>query len=79
MCIHVCCATTLACLTLLCVLAARLGDWIMVAHCQQAIWENQFYYLFGFLFLVAVVLTLACAEITVVFIYMQLCAEVCLF
>eukprot|EP00047_Mylnosiga_fluctuans_P003679 m.230337 g.230337 ORF g.230337 m.230337 type:complete len:629 (-) comp12047_c0_seq1:1325-3211(-) len=40
-----------------------------------AIWENQFYYLFGFLFLVALVLVISCAEITIVLIYLQLCAE----
>eukprot|EP00048_Salpingoeca_helianthica_P015775 m.228531 g.228531 ORF g.228531 m.228531 type:complete len:628 (-) comp17506_c0_seq1:92-1975(-) len=40
-----------------------------------AIWENQFYYLFGFLFIVATVLVIACSEITIVFIYLQLCAE----
>lgn len=40
-----------------------------------AIWQNQFYYLFGFLFLVALVLSVACAEITIVLVYMQLCSE----
>jgi len=41
----------------------------------NAIWENQFYYMFGFLFLVFVVLVISCAEITIVMTYMQLCAE----
>ena len=42
----------------------------------QAIWENQFYYMFGFLFLVFCVLIISCAEISIVMTYMQLCAEV---
>lgn len=41
----------------------------------NAIWENQFYYMFGFLFLVFIVLVISCAEITIVMTYMQLCAE----
>lgn len=41
----------------------------------SAIWENKFYYMFGFLFLVFVVMIVVCAEITVVMTYMQLCAE----
>ncbi len=48
----------------------------LTAHAHtQAIWENQFYYLFGFLFIVASVLVIACSEITIVFVYLQLCAE----
>ena len=35
----------------------------------------QFYYLFGFLCLVAVILTITCAEITIVLCYFQLCSE----
>lgn len=42
----------------------------------QAIWENQFYYLFGFLFLVFVILVISCAQISVVVTYFQLCSEV---
>ena len=42
---------------------------------MQAIWQNQFYYLFGILFIVLVVFGLACAEISIVTTYMQLCAE----
>eukprot|EP00730_Choanoeca_flexa_P015024 TRINITY_DN6784_c0_g1_i1.p1 TRINITY_DN6784_c0_g1~~TRINITY_DN6784_c0_g1_i1.p1 ORF type:complete len:641 (+),score=170.05 TRINITY_DN6784_c0_g1_i1:132-2054(+) len=41
----------------------------------NAIWDNQFYYLFGFLFLVFVILLLSCAEIAVVMTYLQLCSE----
>ena len=41
-----------------------------------AIWQNQFYYLFGFLFLVFIILVISCAQISIVMIYFQLCAEV---
>ncbi|XP_051204160.1 transmembrane 9 superfamily member 10 [Lolium perenne] len=40
-----------------------------------SIWLHQFYYIFGFLFLVFVILVLTCAEITVVLCYFQLCGE----
>ncbi|CAI9094622.1 OLC1v1030388C1 [Oldenlandia corymbosa var. corymbosa] len=40
-----------------------------------SIWLNQFYYLFGFLFIVLVILIITCAEITVVLCYFQLCSE----
>ncbi|KAJ8775364.1 hypothetical protein K2173_023129 [Erythroxylum novogranatense] len=40
-----------------------------------SIWLNQFYYIFGFLFLVFVILLITCAEITVVLCYFQLCSE----
>jgi len=40
-----------------------------------ALWGNQLYYIFGFLFIVFVILVLTCAEITVVMCYFQLCAE----
>lgn len=44
--------------------------------CPQAIWENQFYYLFGFLFLVFIILVVSCSQISIVMVYFQLCAEV---
>lgn len=44
---------------------------------HQAIWENQFYYLFGFLFLVFIILVVSCSQISIVMVYFQLCAEVC--
>ena len=37
-----------------------------------AIWENEFYYLFGFLFLVFVILIVACSQISIVMVYFQL-------
>ncbi|XP_061364060.1 transmembrane 9 superfamily member 8 isoform X1 [Gastrolobium bilobum] len=40
-----------------------------------SIWLNQFYYIFGFLFLVFVILLVTCAEITIVLCYFQLCSE----
>jgi len=40
-----------------------------------AIWGHQFYYLFGFLFIVFIILILTCAEITIVMCYFQLCSE----
>jgi len=41
----------------------------------SAIYENQFYYLFGFLFLVFVILVISCSQISIVMVYFQLCAE----
>lgn len=41
-----------------------------------AIWQNQFYYLFGFLFLVFCILVVSCAQISIVMTYFQLCSEV---
>ncbi|KAI4379863.1 hypothetical protein MLD38_006106 [Melastoma candidum] len=40
-----------------------------------SIWLNQFYYIFGFLFLVFIILIVTCAEISVVLCYFQLCSE----
>ncbi|XP_031558283.1 transmembrane 9 superfamily member 4-like [Actinia tenebrosa] len=41
----------------------------------QAIWENQFYYLFGFLFLVFVILAICVSQISIVITYFQLVSE----
>merc|ERR1711971_372350 len=41
----------------------------------SAIYENQFYYLFGFLFLVFIILAISCSQISVVMVYFQLCGE----
>lgn len=43
----------------------------------SAIWQNQFYYLFGFLFLVFCILVVSCGQIAIVMTYFQLCGEVC--
>jgi transmembrane 9 superfamily protein 2/4 len=40
-----------------------------------SMWLHQFYYLFGFLALVFVILLITCAEITIVLCYFQLCSE----
>jgi transmembrane 9 superfamily protein 2/4 len=42
---------------------------------MSAIWLHQIYYVFGFLFIVLVILVLTCAEITIVMCYFQLCNE----
>lgn len=42
----------------------------------SAIWGHRVYYIFGFLFMVFVILVLTCAEITIIMIYFQLCSEV---
>jgi len=41
----------------------------------SAIWGQQFYYIFGFLFMVFIILVVTCAEITIVMCYFQLCSE----
>jgi len=41
----------------------------------SAIWGQQFYYIFGFLFIVFLILVVTCAEITIVMCYFQLCSE----
>ncbi|KAK7411571.1 hypothetical protein VNO78_03006 [Psophocarpus tetragonolobus] len=38
-------------------------------------WLHQFYYIFGFLFIVFIILIVTCAEITIVLCYFQLCSE----
>ncbi|KAA8534839.1 hypothetical protein F0562_029945 [Nyssa sinensis] len=40
-----------------------------------SIWLNQFYYIFGFLFIVFIILLVTCVEITIVLCYFQLCSE----
>jgi len=41
----------------------------------SSIWLHQFYYLFGFLAMVFIILIITCAEITIVLCYFQLCSE----
>ena len=41
----------------------------------SSIWLHQFYYVFGFLFVVFIILLITCAEITIVMCYFQLCSE----
>ncbi|PHT45899.1 Transmembrane 9 superfamily member 9 [Capsicum baccatum] len=40
-----------------------------------SIWLNQYYYIFGFLFIVFLILIITCAEISIVLCYFQLCSE----
>jgi len=40
-----------------------------------ALWGNEIYYVFGFLFVVFLILIITCAEISIVMIYFQLCGE----
>lgn len=42
---------------------------------MSSIWMDQYYYVFGFLLLVYIILCVTCAEITIVMCYFQLCAE----
>lgn len=42
---------------------------------MSSIWMDQYYYVFGFLLVVYVILAITCAEITVVLCYFQLCCE----
>jgi len=41
----------------------------------SSIWMNQYYYVFGFTFVVFLILVITCAEITMVLCYFQLCTE----
>lgn len=40
-----------------------------------SIWHHQFYYIFGFLFIVFVILIVSCGEITIMLCYFQLCSK----
>jgi transmembrane 9 superfamily protein 2/4 len=42
---------------------------------MSALWLHQIYYIFGFLFLVMIVLVVTCAEISILLCYFQLCNE----
>jgi len=42
----------------------------------SSVWLNQFYYVFGFLALVVLILVITCSEISIVLVYFQLCSEV---
>lgn len=42
---------------------------------MSAMWLHQLYFVFGFLFIVLVILVVTCAEITIVMCYFQLCNE----
>lgn len=42
---------------------------------MSSIWMDKYYYVFGFLFFVYIILAVTCAEVTVVICYFQLCGE----
>lgn len=42
---------------------------------MNSIWFNRIYYVFGFLFMVFLILTLTCSEVTVLMCYFHLCTE----
>mmetsp|Transcript_24771 Transcript_24771/g.36534 ORF Transcript_24771/g.36534 Transcript_24771/m.36534 type:complete len:635 (-) Transcript_24771:180-2084(-) len=42
---------------------------------MSSVWMDQYYYVFGFLLLSFIILTITCAEVTIVLCYFQLCAE----
>ena len=42
---------------------------------MTSLWMDQYYYVFGFTLLVFVILLITCAEITLLLVYSQLCAE----
>eukprot|EP00946_MAST-07B_sp_MAST-7B-sp1_P004715 g4715.t1 len=48
---------------------------IEVFFVMSALWMHTIYYLFGFLFLVLLILVITCAEISIVMCYFQLCTE----
>jgi transmembrane 9 superfamily protein 2/4 len=42
---------------------------------MTSLWMDQYYYVFGFTFIVYIILMVTCAEVTVLLVYYQLCAE----
>ena len=52
------------------------GSCIIELHeIMASVWQEQLYYIFGFLFIVFLILLITAAEITVLFNYFQLCSE----
>uniref|UniRef100_A0ACB8FJI9 Transmembrane 9 super member 2 n=1 Tax=Sphaerodactylus townsendi TaxID=933632 RepID=A0ACB8FJI9_9SAUR len=48
---------------------------IQLFFIQNSIWSHQTYYMFGFLFLVFIILVITCSEATILLCYFHLCAE----
>ncbi len=48
---------------------------IEIFFIMSSVWLHQFYYVFGFLFLVFLILVVTCAEISIVMCYFHLCQE----
>ncbi|XP_041968670.1 transmembrane 9 superfamily member 4 isoform X2 [Aricia agestis] len=65
--------------TFICILMAGIlpfgAVFIELFFIFNALWENQFYYLFGFLFLVFCILVVSVSQISIVMVYFQLCGE----
>ncbi|CAH2104508.1 unnamed protein product [Euphydryas editha] len=65
--------------TYICILMAGIlpfgAVFIELFFIFNALWENQFYYLFGFLFLVFCILVISVSQISIVMVYFQLCGE----
>ncbi|CAH0725937.1 unnamed protein product, partial [Brenthis ino] len=65
--------------TFVCILMAGIlpfgAVFIELFFIFNALWENQFYYLFGFLFLVFCILVVSVSQISIVMVYFQLCGE----
>jgi len=48
---------------------------VEMLYVMNSFWGTQLYYMFGFLFLIVLILIVACAEVSIVQTYLQLCAE----
>eukprot|EP00457_Paulinella_chromatophora_P003085 gb/GEZN01003090.1/.p1 GENE.gb/GEZN01003090.1/~~gb/GEZN01003090.1/.p1 ORF type:complete len:661 (-),score=103.75 gb/GEZN01003090.1/:257-2239(-) len=48
---------------------------IEIFFIMSSVWLHQFYYVFGFLYIVFIILIIVCAEISIVMCYFQLCNE----
>jgi transmembrane 9 superfamily protein 2/4 len=42
---------------------------------MNSIWSQRIYYVFGFLFMVSIVLIITCSEVAILLVYFQLCSE----
>jgi len=51
------------------------GLYVELFFTMTNLWMNQYYYVFGFTLIVYLILIITCAEVTVLLVYYQLCAE----
>merc|ERR1712070_653555 len=51
------------------------AGFIEIFFMMSSIWHHEFYYMFGFLFIVFIILVVTCAEVAIVLCYFHLCAE----
>ncbi|KAM7542392.1 hypothetical protein Aperf_G00000013192 [Anoplocephala perfoliata] len=61
--------------TMLCGLLPFGSVFIELFFIFNALWNRQIYYLFGFLFIVFIILIISCAQVAIVATYFQLCSE----